>query len=277
MTEIHRDLGNGAALGGHRFAGFDLPACQPDGPDAHHGEKGSRALGEARRKRRRGGDLSEEGHPDACPAGMLVGEDTHDAPFLEKVARPLHPLLLVEREDAATAAVTIDQIVHEWVADRLVDTAGLARLHEFRDLGVDLPVAVMTERGDGASFPGLFSDDPILPGLLVVKAETGAELLLTECRDLDGTEEIRSEAGKVLSDQGCGLPVVQSLTPAPKGNAEIPFGETAVAGQNHPDHESDELSQHEADGDGQQSDERDHPESQQVNQTIHEQKRRKAR
>ena len=35
-----------------------------------------------------------------------------------------------------------------------------------------------------------------------------------------------------------------------ESNAEILFGETAVAGQNHPDQQTDQLTQHETDRDG---------------------------
>lgn len=42
-----------------------------------------------------------------------------------------------------------------------------------------------------------------------------------------------------------------------EGNPEILFGETAVAGQNHPHQKSDSLSQNETERDGKQSDQGD--------------------
>ena len=60
-----------------------------------------------------------------------------------------------------------------------------------------------------------------------------------------------------------------------EGNLEILFGESAVAGQNRPDQQSEKLAQQEADRDGQQPDERNQTKSKQIEQTIHEQKRRR--
>ena len=51
-----------------------------------------------------------------------------------------------------------------------------------------------------------------------------------------------------------GFPIGQRGT---EGDLEILFGETAVAGQNHPHQKSDCLSQDETDRDGEQSDKGD--------------------
>ena len=58
----------------------------------------------------------------------------------------------------------------------------------------------------------------------------------------------------MLPGDACRLTWTQIGT---KGNTEILFGETAVAGQNRPDNQSKNLAQHEADRDGKQPDERD--------------------
>ena len=60
-----------------------------------------------------------------------------------------------------------------------------------------------------------------------------------------------------------------------EGNVEILFGESAVAGQYGPDQQSEKLAQQEAYCDGQQPDERNQKKSEQIEQTIHEQKRRR--
>jgi len=188
MVQIHGDFPDSASLGRDRFAGVNDPTRHADGPDAHHGEQGTRPLGQTGRERRGGGKLPEERGPDPRVARMLVDQDAEHAAFPKQGGSPLHLLLLVKGLHASGAAVAVDQIVELSVMDRLVDASGLARFHELGDLGVDLPVAEVTEGGDGAPLPGFFPDDPVFPGLLVVKAEAGSEFfslragILTEQR-----------------------------------------------------------------------------------------------
>ena len=197
---------------------------------------------------------------------MLVDEDADDPSLLEQGGRSLHLALAVEGGDAAAAAVTVDQFIHAGVAQGLVDASGAAGFHELGDLGVDLPVSEMAQGGDGAAFAGLLSDDPVLPVPLLVKGEPGAELLLAQGGDLHRADDVGAEVEEVpQGDQGS-LPAGQ---PGPEGDAEILFGESAVAGQNHPDKETDCLTQHEAHRDGEQADPRHNRQSQKIEQTIH--------
>ena len=71
-------------------------------------------------------------------------------------------------------------------------------------------------------------------------------------------------------DQG-GLPSGQG---GAEGNAEILFGESAVAGQNRPDQQPDCLTQHETESDGKQPDQGHQRKSKKIEQTIHEKNRR---
>ena len=232
VVEIHRDLGKIAILGRHRVTCVDLPAGEAGGAHAHHGEQGAGVLGKAGRERRGCGEFAEEGHPDSGRAGMLIDQDADNPPLLQHVGRTFHLPLAVEGRHPATAAVAVDQIVHEGVADRLVDASRAAGLHELGDLGVDLPVSEMAQGGDGASGTGFLPDDPILPVLPLVEGEPGTELLLAQGRDLHRAEDVGPEIEEMpQGDQG-GLPSGQG---GAEGNAEILFGESAVAGQNRPD------------------------------------------
>jgi hypothetical protein len=95
---------------------------------------------------------------------VLVDENPDDSSFLEEGGGSLHLLLAVEGGDPPAAAVAVDQVVHERVAQCLVDAARLARFHELGDLGVDFPVSEVAERGDGAASFRLVTDNPVLPG-----------------------------------------------------------------------------------------------------------------
>ena len=178
---------------------------------------------------------------------MLVDEDSDDPSSLEQGGRSLHLLLAVEGGNSTAAAITVDQIVHVRVSQSLIDTTGPARLHEFGNLGIDLPVSEVAQGGHGALAPSLLADDPILPVLLLVKSEAGTEFLLTQGRDLDGADNIGPQIQEMTQGDQGGLLGRQRIA---ESNTEIPFGETAVAGQNHPDKEADRLAQHEANRDG---------------------------
>lgn len=91
--------------------------------------------------------------------------------------------------------------------------------------------------------------------------------MLTERWNLDRTEDIGPEIGKMCPGDGRCLRVGQIR---PESNVEILFGETAVAGQNRPDQQTEKLPQHEAYRDWEQPDERNQNKSQQIEQTIHE-------
>ena len=158
---------------------------------------------------------------------MLIGQDAADSPLLQKGGCSLHLLFPVEGGHTATPAVAVHKIIHLRAAQGLIDTSCTARFHEFRNLGVDLPIPKVTQGCHGAVFPGFPTDDPVLPLLRRIKAETGAEFFFAQGGDFDRGDDVRSEIGKMFSGEDGRFEIGQLWT---EGNVEILFGESAVAG-----------------------------------------------
>ena len=72
---------------------------------------------------------------------MLIGQDADSTSLLEHCHGCLHLLLAVEGVHPAAAAIPVDQIIHEGVAEGLINAARRSGLDGFPNLSVDLPVA----------------------------------------------------------------------------------------------------------------------------------------
>ena len=233
---------------------MENPSGKPHGSDCGLNKQGVCALGEACRQRGGGCELAKEGHPDSRIPRVLIGQDADSPSLLEHGHGSLHLFLAVEGDNPATTSIPVDQIIHEGVAERLINTTRRAGFDGFPDLGADLPVARVAESDHGALLTGLFPDDPVDPVLFLLHAESGTKLLDAHGRNLDRADDIGPEIQKMSQGDPGGFLVGQRGT---EGDLEILFGETAVAGQNHPNQKPDCLSQDETDRDGEQSDKGD--------------------
>ena len=203
------------------------PAGEASRVDGGRDHGSIRADGQRSGKRRGRAEAVEKRRPDTAVSSVLIHKHAENAWFAQQSQRALEAGLAIECLNPQPAAVTVHQIIDQFVVESLINRAKVRLGNLENQLGIKFPVAdVIDGKEHGATLSDVLSD-----GVEIFDLSNALDLLLEKSWDFYGARDISSQSDEMLESErtyGC-----FGHFPA-ECHAQIFPCEAAVAGQDEP-------------------------------------------